>query len=247
MDIGGDKQLPSLKLPKENNPFLGIRGLRLSLDRADLFRTQIRAALRASAHGNLKIMMPMVGALDEVYAAKAVVAEVGADLNAAGISWDHSLEIGIMVEVPSIALIADLIVDEVDFVSVGTNDLTQYLCAADRMNPAVRPYYQDYHPAVFRVLGYLARTFAAAGKSISVCGELGGDSLAIPVLVGLGIHKLSMGLASLAGAKRIIRNLDLAEAKILAEEVQTLKTAEEIKYRLAAFAERAKEGSCQHV
>lgn len=247
MDIGGDKQLPSLELPKENNPFLGIRGLRLSLERMDLFRTQVRAALRASVHGNLKIMMPMVGGLDEVRSAKAVFAEEGALLDAAGTPWDHGIEIGIMVEVPSIALIADLVTDEVDFVSVGTNDLTQYLCAADRMNPAVRPYYQDYHPAVFRVLGYLARTFAAAGKSVSVCGELGGDPLAIPVLAGLGIHKLSMGLASLAGAKRVIRELDMAEAKALAEGIQRLKTAEEIKARLTAFAQRAKEGSSQHV
>lgn len=237
MDIGGDKQLPSLELPKESNPFLGIRGLRLSLDRMDLFRTQVRAALRASIHGNLSVMLPMVGALDEVRAAKAVFAEEGAALDGAGISWDHELAIGIMVEIPSIALIADLIVDEVDFVSVGTNDLTQYLCAADRMNPAVRPYYQDYHPAVFRVLGDLARTFTAAGKSVSVCGELGGDPLAIPALAGLGIHKLSMGLASLAGAKRVIQELDLAEAVALAEEVRQMKTAGEIKSRLTAFAE----------
>lgn len=237
MDIGGDKQLPSLELPKENNPFLGIRGLRLSLDRMDLFRTQVRAILRASVHGNLSVMLPMVGALDEVRVAKAIFAEEGAALDGAGIPWDHGLAVGIMVEVPSIALIADLVADEVDFVSVGTNDLTQYLCAADRMNPAVRPYYQDYHPALFRVLGDLARTFTAAGKSVSVCGELGGDPLAIPALAGLGIHKLSMGQASLAGAKRVIRNLDLAEATALAEEVRQMKTAQEIKARLTAFAE----------
>lgn len=152
-----------------------------------------------------------------------------------------------MVEVPSIALIADLIADEVDFVSVGTNDLTQYLCAADRMNPAVRPYYQEYHPAVFRVLNDLARTFQTAGKSVSVCGELGGDPLAIPVLAGLGIHKLSMGRSSVPAAKRVIRNLNMADAKALAQEVQGMKTAEDIRARLTAFAERATEGSNQHV
>lgn len=238
MDIGGDKQLPSLDLPKESNPFLGIRGLRLSLDRLDLFRTQARAALRASAHGNLKIMMPMVGALDEVRRAKAVFAEEGAALDAADAPWDHSVQIGIMVEVPSIALIADLIVDEVDFISVGTNDLTQYLCAADRMNPAVRPYYQDYHPALFRMLGYLARTFAGAGKSVSICGELGGDPLAVPVLVGLGIRKLSMGLASIPAVKQVIRSLEKGEAEALAGEIQNLKTEGEIRTRLTAFAER---------
>lgn len=239
MDIGGDKQLPNLDLPRENNPFLGIRGLRLSLDRIDLFQTQVRAALRASAHGNLKIMMPMVGALDEVRVAKSVFEKEGTALDEAGIPWDHKIEIGIMVEIPSVALIADLIADEVDFVSVGTNDLTQYLCAADRMNPAVRPYYQEYHPAIFRILSYLSRTFKAAGKSVSVCGELGGDPLAIPVLAGLGIHKLSMGLASIAVAKRVIRNLDMAEAKALAEEVQCMKTEKQIRARLLAFADRA--------
>lgn len=243
MDVGGDKQLPGLELPEENNPFLGVRGLRLSLARMDLFRTQVRAALRASVHGNLKIMMPMVGALDDLLQAKAVIAEEGAALDAAGIPWNHGIQIGIMVEVPSIAMIADMVVQEVDFISVGTNDLTQYLCAADRMNPAVRPYYQAYHPAVFRVLGNLARTFAAAGKPVSVCGELAGDPLAIPVLAGLGIHKLSMNLSSVAGAKRLIRRLNLVEAKALAQEVQNLKTAEEIKARLTAFAERTKEGS----
>ncbi|MEG2119592.1 MAG: phosphoenolpyruvate--protein phosphotransferase, partial [Pseudoflavonifractor sp.] len=195
MDIGGDKQLPLLNLPKEDNPFLGIRGLRLSLERPELFAVQIRAALRASAYGNLSIMMPMVGALDETRRAKQIIAEQGAALDAADIPWNHKTPIGIMIEIPSMALIADLIVDEVDFASVGTNDLCQYLCAADRMNPAVKPYYQDYHPAMFRVLGYLAKTFHGAGKSVSICGELGGDALALPALIGMGITKLSMGLA----------------------------------------------------
>ena len=236
MDIGGDKQLPALKLPGESNPFLGVRGLRLSLDRLDLFRTQVRAALRASAYGNLKIMMPMVGALDEVRAAKAVFAGEGSALDAAGIPWNHKIALGIMVEVPSIALIADIAVKEVDFISVGTNDLTQYLCAADRMNPAVRQYYQEYHPAVFRLMAHLAETCSRAGKDISVCGELGGDPLAIPVLVGMGIRQLSVGAASLAGAKRVIRTLKLPEVEELAAEVLKLGTHGEIRARLLAFA-----------
>ena len=238
MDIGGDKQLDRLELPKEDNPFLGIRGLRLSLVRPELFRAQIRAALRASVHGNLRIMMPMVGALDEIRKAKAFIAEQGAALDAEGIPWNHEVPVGIMIEVPSVALIADLVADEVDFVSVGTNDLTQYLCAADRMNPAVKPYYQDYHPGVFRMLGHIAKTFGAAGKPVSVCGELGGDTLAIPVLVGLGIDKLSMGLASMAAAKRVIRGLNMDEARALAEEVKNMKTETEIRARLEAFAAR---------
>lgn len=237
MDIGGDKQSPGLVLPKEENPFLGIRGLRLSLEYMDVFRTQVRAALRASAHGSLKVMMPMAGSLDEVRRGRAVFGEEAARLEAQGVPYCRSLEIGVMVEVPSIALIADLIVDEVDFISVGTNDLTQYLCAADRMNPAVKPYYQDYHPAIFRILGYLARVFGAAGKYVGVCGELAGDPLAIPALAGLGIRALSMGRASVAGAKRVLCSLDMASAQALGAEIQTLKTEEEIRKRLTAFAE----------
>ena len=203
----------------------------------DLFRTQVRAALRASAYGNLKIMMPMVGGLDEVRAARTVFDEEGSALDAAGISWDHGFALGIMVEVPSIALIADIAVREVDFISVGTNDLTQYLCAADRMNSAVRQYYQEYHPAVFRLLAHLAEVCRRAGKDISVCGELGGDPLAIPALAGMGICRLSMGAASLAGAKRVVRAMRLSEARALAAEVLQLGTHGEIRARLQAFAQ----------
>ncbi len=213
-----------------------MRGLRLSLSKPELFRTQIRAALRASAHGKLQIMMPMVGALDEVYAAKAIIQAEGEKLDAQGIPWDHAVPIGIMVEIPSIALIADRVAEEVDFVSVGTNDLIQYLCAADRMNPGVRPYYQDYHPALFRLLDILSQTFREAGKPLSICGELGSDPLAIPALVGLGIRKLSMGAAAIAGAKRVIRNLDLPQAQALAQDILSMKTAGAVQARLTAFS-----------
>lgn len=238
MDIGGDKQMPGLDLPKERNPFLGLRGLRLSLDRPELFRTQLRAALRASVRGRLKLMFPMVGGLEELRAARAALAAAGAELDREGLPWDHAMEVGIMVEVPSIAILAELAADEVDFVSVGTNDLTQYLCAADRMEPGVSAYYQSYHPALFRVLARLAQTFRAAGKEISVCGELGGDPLAIPALVGMGIRKLSMGLAAVPAAKRAIASLDLPGAERLAEELCRCRTQEEIRGRLTAFAAR---------
>lgn len=236
LDVGGDKQLACLELPHESNPFLGVRGLRLCLAHEALFRTQVRAALRASVHGSLRVMLPMVGALDEVRAAKAIFREEGEALSAAGIPWNAAMPVGIMVEVPSIALIADLAADEVDFVSVGTNDLCQYLTASDRMNPSVKPYHQDYHPAMFRALGYIARSFQAAGKPVSVCGELGGDPLAIPVLLGLGIQKLSMSRASLAGAKRVIRSIRMEDAQALAQQVQSLKTEGEIKACLTEFA-----------
>lgn len=238
MDIGGDKQVPGLELPREQNPFLGIRGLRLSLELEELFRTQVRAILRASVHGNLKVMFPMVGALDELRRAKEIFLEEEAALNARGIPWDRQLKIGIMVEVPSIALIADLAAEEADFVSIGTNDLTQYLCAADRMNPAVGSYYQEYHPAVFRVLSQLASTFNRAGKDISICGELGGDALALPALIGMGIRQFSMGAASLGSAKRVVRHLKMDAAAQLAENVLHQKTHGDICKLLKEFGGR---------
>ena len=238
MDIGGDKQVPGLELPGEQNPFLGIRGLRLSLELEELFRTQVRAILRASVHGNLKVMFPMVGALDELRRAKEIFLEEEAALNARGIPWDRQLKTGIMVEVPSIALIADLAAEEADFVSIGTNDLTQYLCAADRMNPAVGSYYQEYHPAVFRVLSQLASTFNRAGKDISICGELGGDALALPALIGMGIRQFSMGAASLGSAKRVVRHLKMDAAAQLAENVLHQKTHGDICKLLKEFGGR---------
>ena len=236
MDIGGDKQLPGLELPKEQNPFLGVRGLRLSLKQEELFRTQVRAVLRASIHGKLKVMFPMVGALDELRRAKKIFREEEEALDARGIQWDKSIQIGIMVEVPSIALIADFAAEEADFVSVGTNDLTQYLCAADRMNPEVGGYYQEYHPAVFRILGHLANTFNAAGKEISICGELGGDSLALPALIGLGIRQFSMGAASLGAAKRTVRHLKMEDSQKLAKMVLRQKTHQDTELLLKEFS-----------
>ncbi len=236
MDIGGDKQFPGSEELREDNPFLGLRGLRLSLERPELFRVQARAILRASVHGNMKVMMPMVGSLEEYRQAKAVFAGEMDALDREGIPWDRDLRLGIMIEVPSIALIADLAAQEVDFASVGTNDLTQYLCAADRVSPSVRAYYKEYHPAVFRTLAYLARAFRDAGRELSICGELGGDPLAIPALVGLGIRQLSMGAASVPAAKRVIRSLDLPAAERLAEEVLHQKTQEDVRACLERFA-----------
>ncbi len=219
LDIGGDKQVAYMQLPKEENPFLGNRGIRLCLTHKDIFRTQLRAALRASAFGNLQIMFPMVTSINEFREAKAIINEIKAELDAEGIAYNKDVKIGIMIEVPSIALAADKIIDEIDFASVGTNDLIQYMCATDRMNEDVQNYYQDFHPAIFTVLGRLADTFKDTGKCLSICGEMGGDPLAIPLLVGLGIRTLSMSNTSIAKAKRVIRNLDIHEAQALAKEV----------------------------
>lgn len=230
-----------MELPKEDNPFLGIRGLRLCLNREDIFRTQLRAALRASAYGNLMIMFPMVTSINEFYAAKKIVKDIEKELDEQEIAYDHNIKVGIMIEVPSVALIADQIIDEIDFASVGTNDLCQYLCAADRMNHAVKDYYQDYHPAVFRVLRDLASVFEASGKCLSICGELAGDPLAIPLLAGIGIRTLSMNETSIARAKRVICNMRMEEAKALAEEALDRKSNWEIEKLLREFQEKNRE------
>lgn len=213
---------------------------RLSPERETAFRAQLRATLRASAFGRLKLMLPMVGGLDELRDTKRILEEEKAKLTAEGADWDRDIKLGIMVEVPSVALIAEHAAREADFASVGTNDLTQYLCAADRGNPLVRRYYQEYHPALFRLLGELARAFGAAGKELGICGELGGDALAIPALIGLGIRRLSMGPAALARAKRVVCGLELAEAEKLAARVCALATNEEVKAALESFAAEGK-------
>jgi phosphotransferase system enzyme I (PtsI) len=238
VDIGGDKQLERFGLPREDNPFLGLRGLRLCFARPELFGEQIRAALRASAHGDLRIMLPMVSSMEEIARARAFITEQGALLDARGITWNRGVEIGIMIEIPSMALIADLAAQEVDFASIGTNDLCQYLNAADRLNPSVESCYQEYHPAMFRVMGNIARAFAEAGKSVSICGEMGGDPLTVPALIGLGIEKFSMNAASIAPVKRVICGLDMDAASELAQEAQRLKTASDVRELLRSFALR---------
>jgi phosphotransferase system enzyme I (PtsI) len=237
LDIGGDKQLDCLDLPREENPFLGNRALRLCLSRPDVFNTQLRAALRAGLHGNLRIMFPMVGSIDDILSAKQAVAEAAHSLKAEGIPFDENVKLGIMIEVPSIALMADEAVQLVDFASIGTNDLCQYLLAADRMNPAVADYYQSYHPAMFRLISIVAETFTHAGKELCVCGELGGDALAGPLLIGLGLRSLSMGASSLGRCKKTICGLTIERAENIAHEVLRLNTERNIKSFLAETLE----------
>ncbi len=238
LDIGGDKKLDCLELPKEDNPFLGNRALRLCLAHRDIFKTQLRAALRAGTIGNLWLMFPMVGSLDDIRNAKSVVQEVRDELDRENIPYGKNVKIGIMIEIPAIAMIADLAVQEVDFASIGTNDLCQYTTAADRMNPAVAPYYQSYHPALFRLIRYTAEQFTKAGKPLCVCGELGGDKLAMPVLLGFGIRRISMGLASVARTKKTISRLTMERAREIASEVCKKGTAEEVQtYLESALAD----------
>ncbi len=232
LDIGGDKQCPSLDLPQEENPFLGKRALRLCFDLPDVFRTQLRAALRAGVHGNLWIMFPMVASLDDLRRAKDMLSEAAAELKTEGKDYSKNCKVGIMIEIPSIALIADAAAKEVDFASIGTNDLCQYALAVDRTNQAICEYFQMYHPGVLRLIRDVASAFTAAGKPLSVCGEMGGDPLAMPLLIGFGIDQLSMGLSAVAQSKKIIRALSRSKARELAEKACSLSTTAEVEQYL---------------
>ena len=234
LDIGGDKSLRYLVLPKEDNPFLGNRALRLCLDMPDMFRTQLRAALRASAFGPMQIMFPMVGTIDDVRAGNAAVEAVKAELRAEGIPFDEKIKVGIMIEIPSIAMIADLAAKETDFASVGTNDLTQYLHAVDRMNPKLITYYQSSSPAMFRILGKIFKEYNEANKQVSVCGELAGEPLAAIVLFGLGLRKFSMNASNIAHVKRMLSLFTLAETEEIAEKVVNMDTQADVEAYLKA-------------
>ncbi len=228
LDIGGDKPLACLDLPKEENPFLGERALRLCFRHPEIFHTQLRAALRASSFGQLWLMFPMVSSMEDLRRAKACLERAKEELRSERVPFREDLKTGMMIEVPSIALLADQAAKEADFASIGTNDLIQYLTAADRGNPAVSDYYQAYHPAVFRLIRYVARYFAAQGKPVGVCGEMGGNLLAATVLIGLGIRQLSVGAASVAAVKQMISSTSCEKAEELAKTVCGLSTAGEV-------------------
>ena len=237
LDIGGDKTLRYFQLPREDNPFLGSRALRLCFENPEMFLTQLRAALRAAVHGNLWLMFPMVGSLEDVRRAKGFVEQARRQLAGRG-ERAGEVKLGAMIEVPSAALMAPELAREVDFASIGTNDLCQYLTAADRMNPAVAPYYQSWHPALFRLIGMVARAFEQAGRPLCVCGELGGDALAAPALVGLGLRKLSMSASSLARVKKALAGMTLGEMCSLAARVTACADEEQVKKVLCEAKER---------
>lgn len=229
LDVGGDKPMNCIEMPHEDNPFLGNRALRLCFQYPEMFNTQLRAALRASVYGNLWLMFPMVASMDDIRRAKDCVQRAKAELAAENVPFKEDVKIGIMVEIPSIALLSDQAAKEVDFASIGTNDLTQYSMAVDRGNPEIRSYYQTYNLALFRLIGYVVRSFAQEGKPVGVCGEMGGDPLAATVLMGLGMRQLSMGAASIAAVKQMILSVSCAEAAEIAEVVCNLPTAAEVK------------------
>lgn len=228
LDIGGDKELPYLDLPKEMNPFLGFRAVRLCLDRQDIFRTQLRALLRASVHGNLRIMFPMIATLTEFRAARDLLLEEKAKLLAEGQEVSDNIQLGIMVEIPSTAVLADQFAKEVDFFSIGTNDLIQYTMAADRMNERVSYLYQPYNPAILRLIKNVIDAAHAQGKWTGMCGEMAGDATAIPLLLGLGLDEFSMSATSILPARSQISKLSVDEMKTLAAKALDLGTAEEV-------------------
>ena len=235
LDIGGDKQIAALPLEPEANPFLGHRALRLCLDRDELFQTQLRAILRAACHGNLAIMFPMVGSIEDLRCAKVALERAKADLTAKGMTFRADIPTGIMIEIPSIAILADQAAREVDFASLGTNDLCQYLLAADRMNPQVAGYYQPFHPALFRLIGHVQKAFAAAGKPLSVCGEMGGDPLSVLGFMSLGMRKFSMNPSAVAVIKRLVRTVDEEQLRQATQAIDSSVTAEELEAALKAI------------
>jgi phosphotransferase system enzyme I (PtsI) len=228
LDIGGDKELPYLDLPKEMNPFLGFRAIRLCLEEQNIFRTQLRALLRASNFGNLKIMFPMIATLDEFRAAKTILEEEKKKLISEGQSVAEGIEIGIMVEIPSTAVLADQFAKEVDFFSIGTNDLIQYTMAADRMNQRVSYLYQPYSPSILRLVKMVIDASHAEGKWTGMCGEMAGDETAIPILIGLGLDEFSMSATSILKARSQIRNLKKSAMEKLAQEVLNMQTTEQV-------------------
>ena len=228
LDIGGDKELPYLHLPKEMNPFLGYRAVRLCLDDTDLFRTQLRALLRASAYGKLRIMFPMIATLNEFRAAKALLLEEKAKLVSEGVTVSDEIEVGMMVEIPSAAVLADQFAKEVDFFSIGANDLIQYTMAADRMNEKVSYLYQPYNPSILRLVKMVIDAAHKEGKWTGMCGEMAGDQTAIPLLLGLGLDEFSMSATSILPARSLISKLSKAEMAELAAEALNKSTVEEV-------------------
>lgn len=228
LDIGGDKDLPYLQLPKEMNPFLGYRAIRLCLDKVDIFKTQLRALLRASAYGNIKIMFPMISSIEELREAKGILEEVKEELRTKDICFNQELEVGIMVEIPSVAVMADTFAKEVDFFSIGTNDLIQYTVAVDRGSSKISHLYNHFHPAVLRLIKQVIDSGHKEGIWVGMCGEAAGDPKLIPILIGMSLEEFSMSPSSILRSRWIINNITQEKMKILADEVINLSSSKEV-------------------
>ena len=228
LDIGGDKEIEAIDLPKEMNPFLGVRAIRLCFQREDIFRTQLRALLRASVHGDLRIMFPMIAALGEFRKAKGILLEEKEKLIAEGIAVSDSIQVGIMIEIPAAAVLADQFAKEVDFFSIGTNDLIQYTFAADRMSSGVSYLYQPFNPSILRLVKHVIDSAHKEGKWAGMCGEMAGEPLAAPLLLGLGLDEFSMSATSILSQRKLIRGLSQAEMAELANKAINCGTMEEV-------------------
>ncbi len=229
LDIGGDKMITYLDLPHESNPFLGYRAIRLTLDRVDLFETQLRAILRASRYGRVKVMYPMISNLTEVRQANAILQNAKQQLIENHIPFNPQLEVGIMIEIPAAAIMADALAKEVDFFSLGTNDLIQYTMACDRLNEKISYLYQPYHPSLLRLIKWVIDAAHTRGKSVGLCGEMAGDPIAIPLLLGMGLDEFSVSPSLILPTRSIIRKLNSISMKELVDQALTLEDEEQVK------------------
>jgi phosphotransferase system enzyme I (PtsI) len=239
MDIGGDKELKCLDLPSEMNPFLGYRAIRISLNRPDIFKVQLRALLRASSFGDIHIMYPMIASVEEVKQANAMLEECKAELTAEGKAFNKDIKVGIMIEVPAAAVISPILAKYVDFFSIGTNDLCQYTLAVDRMNESIGSLYQPLHPGVLRLIKHVIDASHEQGKFTGMCGELASDPVATMILLGLGLDEFSMTASSIPLIKKILRSVSKAECEEVANKALAMDTAEEItEYAKSVLAEK---------
>jgi phosphotransferase system enzyme I (PtsI) len=236
LDLGGDKFMSALHMPEELNPFLGWRAIRFCLERVDIFKTQLRAILRASAVGNVKMMYPMISGIGELRRANAILEECRAELRAEGVPFSETMEVGAMIEIPSAAMTADILAREVQFFSLGTNDLIQYSIAVDRLNEHISHLYEPTHPAIIRLIRMTVDAAHAHNLWVGVCGEMAGDILLTPLLLGLGVDELSAGAASVPRVKRAVQSLDISACLQLIEDIRYLDSAEAILEKCEAVA-----------
>lgn len=235
LDAGGDKIAKNLNISKESNPAMGMRAIRLCLNRTDIFEIQLRAILRASAHGKARMLIPMISCLSELEATKETLEKVRTDLKREGREYDQQMEVGLLVEVPSAVAIADLLAREVDFFSIGTNDLIQYALAIDRVNENVNYLYDTLHPAILRLIRQVTEVGEARGIKVGMCGEMAGDPVNIPILLSLGLEELSMNALSIPMVKKLIRSITIDECRELAREAFEMSNAHQIHQRLESW------------
>ncbi len=236
LDIGGDKEIPYMGLVKDENPFLGYRAIRLCLDRKDdIYRPQLRALLRASAFGNIKIMIPMVTCIDEIREAKALIEEIKKELDGENTAYNKEIQVGIMVETAAASLMADVFAKEVDFFSIGTNDLTQYTMSVDRGNDKIAYLYSTFNPAVLRSIRYIIRCGREAGIMVGMCGEAASDPMMIPLLLAFGLNEFSMSASAILRARKMITGFSMEELKAVADEAMSFATAKEVEEYMREF------------